>query len=64
MWEIFKQNGFTYFTGVPDSTFKSWMSFLDDMNNKVLTNRIAAIERDSIGWAAGDPVATNKIGVV
>lgn len=64
LWEVFKNNDFTYFTGVPDSTFKSWMSFLNDMDGKGLTNRIAAIERDAIGLASGYHVATNKIGVV
>lgn len=64
LWDIFKKNGFTYFTGVPDSTFKSWMSFLDDMNGTELVNRIAAIERDSIGLAAGYYTATRKPGIV
>jgi phosphonopyruvate decarboxylase len=40
------------------------MSFLHDMHGKGLTNRIATIERDAIGWAAGYYVATEKIGVV
>ncbi|MCL4429834.1 MAG: phosphonopyruvate decarboxylase [Chloroflexi bacterium] len=61
-WDIFKSNGFTYFTGVPDSTFKSWMSFLND--SQEVTNRIAATERDAIGWASGYHVATGNIGVV
>jgi len=64
LWEIFEKQGLTYFAGVPDSTFKEWMSFLADNNGKILTNRIAAIERDAVGWAAGYHVSTGKIGVV
>jgi len=64
LFEVFKENSFTYFTGVPDSTFKQWMSFLDDNDGKLLTNRIAAIERDAVSWAAGYHAATGKVGVV
>ncbi len=64
LYRVFKKNGFEFFTGVPDSTFKPWMSFLDDMHGKNLTNRIAAIERDAVAWAAGYNAATGKIGVV
>lgn len=64
LWEIFKAQDLTYFTGVPDSTFKEWMSFLADNDGKGLTNRIAAIERDAVGWAAGYYISTGKIGVV
>jgi len=55
-------NDLTYFTGVPDSTFKEWMSFLANQNE--LTNRIAAIERDAVGWASGYHAATGNIPVV
>jgi phosphonopyruvate decarboxylase len=64
LWKIFKKHGFTFFTGVPDSTFKQWMSFLEDHHNTELINRIAAIERDAIGWAAGYYAATGNPGVV
>ena len=64
LWNIFKSNELIYFTGVPDSTFKSWMSFLSDKHDQELTNRIAATERDAIGWASGYHVATGNIGVV
>jgi phosphonopyruvate decarboxylase len=64
-YNVLASKGFNYFTGVPDSTFKSWMSFLDDNSNSSnLTHRIAAIERDAIAWAAGYNVATGKVGVV
>lgn len=63
-FQVLQKEGFTYFTGVPDSTFKDWMSFLDEAHGEILTNRIAAIERDAVGWAAGYHVATGKIGTV
>ena len=61
---IFQHHELTYFCGVPDSTFKDWMNFLDDNHPESLTNRIVTIERDAIGWAAGYYAATGKIGVV
>jgi len=64
VFNFFRKAGITYFCGVPDSTFKGWMSFLDDKNGLELTNRIAAIERDAVGFAAGYYVATGNIGVV
>ncbi len=64
MWELFRKYDFNYFTGVPDSTFKEWMAFLDDNDGKGLCNRVAAIERDAIGWAAGYHAATGRVGVV
>ena len=64
LWEIFKENDLAYFAGVPDSTFKDWMSFLADKDGEGLINRIAAIEREAVGWAAGYNVATGKIGIV
>jgi phosphonopyruvate decarboxylase len=64
LYNIFSNNDFKYFTGVPDSTFKDWMKFLDDRDGQGLTNRIAAIERDAVAWASGYHIATGKIGVV
>ncbi|MGE5329449.1 MAG: phosphonopyruvate decarboxylase [Deltaproteobacteria bacterium] len=63
-FDLFRKEDLTYFCGVPDSTFKGWMSFLDDKNGVELTNRIAVIERDAVGFAAGYYVSTGKIGVV
>ena len=41
------------------------MSYLDHQSEQEgLTNRITAIERDAIAWAAGYHLATRKIGVV
>ncbi len=64
LYKIFQQHELTYFCGVPDSTFKDWMSFLDDRHGEGLTNRIVTGERDAIGWAAGYYAATGKPGVV
>jgi phosphonopyruvate decarboxylase len=64
LYRIFQHHELTYFCGVPDSTFKDWMNFLDDRHPESLTNRIVTIERDAIGWAAGYYAATGKIGVV
>jgi len=52
-----------YFTGVPDSTFKDWISYLDDNNDKI-TNRIAANEGAAVAHCAGYHLATGKVGVV
>lgn len=59
---IFKKNDLTFFTGVPDSTFKEWMSFLDE--EKELTNVIACNECEAIAIATGYHLSTEKIGVV
>lgn len=64
LYRIFQHHELTYFCGVPDSTFKDWLNFLDDRHGESLTNRIVTIERDAIGWAAGYYAATRKIGVV
>ena len=64
LYRIFQQHELTYFCGVPDSTFKDWLNFLDDRHGKSLTNRIVTVERDAIGWASGYYTATGKTGVV
>ncbi|MFX0069899.1 MAG: phosphonopyruvate decarboxylase [Candidatus Hermodarchaeota archaeon] len=60
---IFKKNGYSFFTGIPDSTFKDFLNYLDDNNGKVLTNIIACNECESIALSAGYYLATNKIAV-
>ncbi|MHA1222229.1 MAG: phosphonopyruvate decarboxylase [Candidatus Heimdallarchaeaceae archaeon] len=64
LWEIFRKEDITFFTGVPDSTFKSWMSYLDYKNGKGLTNIISCNECEAIALASGYHLATEKIGVV
>ncbi|WPD21546.1 MAG: phosphonopyruvate decarboxylase [Candidatus Electrothrix scaldis] len=61
---IFQRYDLTYFCGVPDSTLKHWLHFLDQHRSQGLTNRIVSIERDAVGWAAGYHAATEKIGTV
>ena len=64
VWEIFQKKSLYFFTGVPDSTFKSWMSFLDDMHGKGLQNIIAANECEALAIASGYHLATKKYGIV
>lgn len=63
-FEVLKKQGITFFTGIPDSTFKDWMSFLADNDKKKLENLVACNECEAIALAAGYHLATNKIGVV
>ncbi|MBN1156097.1 phosphonopyruvate decarboxylase [Candidatus Woesearchaeota archaeon] len=63
LWEILKRNELTFFTGIPDSTFKGWMSFLNDMNGRGLRNIIACNECEAIAIASGYHLATGKVGV-
>ncbi len=60
--DIFKKKDLTFFTGVPDSTFKEWMSFLADGNG--LTNIVACNECEAIAIAAGYHLSTEKMGIV
>jgi len=60
---ICKKHGFTFFSGVPDSTFKSWMSFLKKKNTG-LTNIITVNECEATAVCAGYHLSTGKIGVL
>lgn len=64
LFALFQKYNFTFFTGIPDSTFKDWMQFLEKNNNKLLTNIIPCNECESIAICAGYYLATGKIGVV
>jgi phosphonopyruvate decarboxylase len=64
LFNIFYKNDLTFFTGVPDSTFKSWMSFLENEHGKKLTQIIAANECEAVAIASGYYLSTGKIGVV
>jgi len=64
LFKIFNSNDLTFFTGVPDSTFKGWMSFLEKEHGKKLTQIIAANECEAIGIAAGYHLSTGKTSVV
>ncbi|MHA1744798.1 MAG: phosphonopyruvate decarboxylase [Promethearchaeota archaeon] len=64
MWAVFQAKGFDFFTGVPDSTFKSWMSFLDDMHGQGLQNIIACNECEAVAIGTGYHLATRKTAVI
>lgn len=64
IWDIFEKNNYKFFTGVPDSTFKAWMSFLDENHGNGLDNIISSNECEAVAIATGYHLATNKIGVV
>jgi len=64
LYEIFKKKNLLFFTGVPDSTFKSWMSFLDDNHGIRLQNIVACNECEAIAIASGYHMATKGMGVV
>lgn len=64
LYQVMKRNDFTWFSGVPDSILKEWIDFLNENHGRGLTNRIASIERNAVGWAAGYHIATGKTGVI
>ncbi|MHA1448456.1 MAG: phosphonopyruvate decarboxylase [Candidatus Hodarchaeales archaeon] len=64
LWEIFRKLELDFFTGVPDSTFKDWMTFLDKMHGEGLTNIIACNECEAIAIATGYHLATGNLGIV
>jgi len=64
LYEVFKKNNLTFFTGVPDSTFKDWMKFLNDEHGEKITNIVACNECEAAAVSAGYYLATKKIGVV
>jgi phosphonopyruvate decarboxylase len=63
LWEIFKKENITFFSGVPDSTFKDWMKLLNDKHGIGLTNIIACNECEAIATITGHHLATKNIGV-
>lgn len=63
-FNILDKYNFTFFTGIPDSTFKDLMKFLTDNPNGRLKNIVACNECEAIAIASGYHLATNKIGIV
>jgi phosphonopyruvate decarboxylase len=61
---IFERQELTFFSGVPDSTFKGWMSFLSEAHGRKLTHLIACNECEAVALAAGYHLVTGKIGTV
>ena len=64
LYGVFKKHELTYFTGVPDSTFKDWMKFLADEHGERVIHRIAVNECEATALAAGYYLSTRKIGVI
>jgi phosphonopyruvate decarboxylase len=64
LFDVFGRKGVTFFTGVPDSTFKDWMAYLAAHHGKGLTNIAACNECEAVALAAGYHLATGGIGVV
>ena len=63
-FKLCKKYDFTFFSGVPDSTFKSWMSFLEKKDKeKKLRNIVCANECEAIAICAGYHLSTGNIGV-
>jgi phosphonopyruvate decarboxylase len=63
-FDILNKYDLSFFTGIPDSTFKEWMKFLVDKDEVRLKNLIACNECEAVALAAGYHLATNKVGVV
>ena len=63
-FDILNKYDLSFFTGIPDSTFKEWMKFLVDKDDVMLKNLIACNECEAVALAAGYHLATNKVGVV
>jgi len=59
---ICMEHDLTFFTGVPDSTFKSWMNFLQRQSD--LTNILAVNECEAVAICTGCHLSTGKIGVL
>ena len=64
IFEVFRRNDLTFFTGVPDSTFKGWMTFLEEKHGKELTQIIAANECEATAIATGYHLSTGGVAVV
>ena len=62
-FNLCKKYNFTFFSGLPDSTFKSWMSFLEK-NDDILTNIITVNECEAVAICTGYHLSTGEIGVL
>lgn len=61
--DICKRYDFTFFSGVPDSTMKSFISLLEN-NKSNITNVMAINECEAIAICAGYHLSTSKIAVL
>ena len=55
---------FTFFTGIPDSTFKELMKYLSEDDNKKINNIVTCNECEAVALTSGYHLATNKVGIV
>ncbi|MFX1314680.1 MAG: phosphonopyruvate decarboxylase [Promethearchaeota archaeon] len=63
-FNILNKHNLTFFTGIPDSTFKDLMKYLAENDGKSLDNIVACNECEAIAIASGYHLATNNIGIV
>ena len=63
-FRILKEKDLTFFTGIPDSTFKDWIKFLSDNDGINLKNLVACNECEAIALAAGYHLSTDNVGIV
>ena len=61
---LFRNEGFSFFTGVPDSTLKSWLNLINELDGTGQSNIIACNECEAVAIATGYNLATGKIGIV
>jgi phosphonopyruvate decarboxylase len=59
---LFKQKGFNYYTGIPDSTFQGFINEL--YKDKEITHRLSINECESTFLAGAYNISTGNIGVV
>lgn len=62
-FDLLRQNGLTFYTGVPDSLLKDFCAYVTDTTSSH-EHIIAANEGNAVAIAAGYHLATEKIGVV
>jgi len=62
-YELLKENGTGFFTGVPDSLLKSFCAYLTDTAGSK-NHIIAANEGCAVGLAAGHYFATGRVPLV
>ncbi len=63
-FDLLKKKGISFFTGIPDSTFKEFMKFIADNDSTNLQNLVPCNECEAIALASGYHLATGKIGTV
>lgn len=62
--KVFQNEGLTFFTGVPDSTFSGFVNLLLGMNGNGVTHVIASNECEAVAIASGYHLATGSLAVV